>query len=253
MTRRWRPASIPGTVFAAVALSAALAATPWAAQPVAAQTLITVLKPGSPEIAQVLCDRLAAFGIAGARVYALESHRVRVEIDAAAYADLDLQATAELMVIPGAFSIRLVADGPGEGAEEIAWMDASNPPLFVDPLPIVTGADIAQVDATTDSFGEPVLVFRLDAAGARRFAEATSAHLGDALAIVIDGRVLSAPIVQQPILGGSGMISGLETPRQVAQLAAVLEGGPLPAAMELLISEFVSVDHEGIPVCTSEG
>lgn len=247
MTRRWRLASKLGSMIAAAALAALL----WAAPPAAAQTLISVLKPGSPEIAQVLCDRFAAFGVAGVRVYALENHRVRVEIDAATHADLDPDAARQLMVVSGAFSIHLVAGGPGQGAEEMDWMDASTPPLFVDSQPIVTGADLAHVEGSMNQFGQPVLLFRLDEDGARRFAEATSAHLGDALAIVIGGRVLSAPVVQQPILGGSGMIAGLETHEQVARLAAVLAGGPLPETMELLVSEIVSVDHEGIPVCTS--
>ncbi|MCA8934378.1 MAG: hypothetical protein KDA49_18000 [Rhodospirillaceae bacterium] len=249
MMRQWRLRlpSPPLAMVAAAVLAAALSAAP----PAAAQTLITLLKPGSPEIAQVLCDRFTAFGVPGVRVYALENHRVRVEIDAAAQADLDLDAAAELMVVPGAFSIRLVGVGPGEGFEALPWMDRSIDPLFIATQPIVTSADLAHVEASTDQFGQPTLLFRLDADGARRFGEATAAHLGEAIAIVIDGRVLSAPIVYEPILSGSGMISGLRSPQQVAQLAAVLQAGPLPEPLELLASEIVSVDHEGIPVCTS--
>ena len=112
MMRRWR-LRLPLPPLAMVA-AAVLAAAFSAAPPAAAQTLINLLKPGSPEIAQVLCDRFTAFGVPGVRVYALENHRVRVEIDAAAQADLDLDAAAELMVVPGAFSIRLVGVGPGE-------------------------------------------------------------------------------------------------------------------------------------------
>src|SRR5690606_27527469 len=56
--------------------------------------------------------------------------------------------------------------------------------------------------------GEPVVTFRLDNEGARRFGDMTTANVGRALAIVLDNRVITAPVIRTPITGGSGEISG---------------------------------------------
>ena len=81
---------------------------------------------------------------------------------------------------------------------------------------------------------EPIVTFRFSTAGARKFAQATEENVGRAMAIVVDGEVLSAPIIREPILGGSGQISGDFTLHSANELAAVLRYGELPARLKVV-------------------
>jgi preprotein translocase subunit SecD len=94
-------------------------------------------------------------------------------------------------------------------------------------------------DALTDAQptfqdGRPVVNFNFDAQGARRFGDATKENVGKSLAIVLDGKVVSAPVIREPILGGRGIISGSFTVQQANDLALVLRAGALPAPLNIL-------------------
>jgi preprotein translocase subunit SecD len=82
--------------------------------------------------------------------------------------------------------------------------------------------------------GQPVVSFRFDSIGARRFADATRDNVGRAFAIVLDDRVISAPVIREPILGGSGVISGSFTTQSASDLALLLRAGALPAPLTVL-------------------
>lgn len=94
-------------------------------------------------------------------------------------------------------------------------------------------------DGTTN---EPVVSFRLDAAGARQFAKITRENVGKPFAIVLDGKVLTAPVIQQPILGGSGQISGSFTMETASDLSALLRSGALPAPLTVIEERTVGSD-----------
>ena len=81
---------------------------------------------------------------------------------------------------------------------------------------------------------EPVVSFRFDAAGGKRFGDTTSQNVGKRLAIVLDGQVISAPQVREPILGGNGIISGSFTVAEAQDLALLLRAGALPAPLTVL-------------------
>src|SRR5690606_1365606 len=81
---------------------------------------------------------------------------------------------------------------------------------------------------------EPIITFRFDTAVARRFGEVTSANVGKPFAIVLDGKVLSAPVIREPIIGGSGQISGNFTINETVTLAALLRAGALPAPLHII-------------------
>ncbi|HWL27515.1 MAG TPA: protein translocase subunit SecD [Burkholderiaceae bacterium] len=89
---------------------------------------------------------------------------------------------------------------------------------------------------------EPVINFRFDTLGARRFSEITSTNVGKPFAIVLDGKVLSAPVIREPILGGSGQISGSFTLNETATLAALLRAGALPAPLHIIEERTVGPD-----------
>ena len=79
--------------------------------------------------------------------------------------------------------------------------------------------------------GLPVVTFRFDTAGGKRFAQVTSANVGNYLAIVLDNKVISAPVLKGPIVGGSGLIEGGFTTEKAKDLALLLRAGALPAPL----------------------
>ncbi|WP_119678305.1 protein translocase subunit SecD [Indioceanicola profundi] len=82
--------------------------------------------------------------------------------------------------------------------------------------------------------GQPVVSFRFDSLGAKRFGEATLQNTGRRFAIVLDNEVISAPRINEPILGGSGIISGSFTVESANDLALLLRAGALPAPLTVL-------------------
>jgi preprotein translocase subunit SecD len=82
--------------------------------------------------------------------------------------------------------------------------------------------------------GEPVVNFRFDAAGGKRFGDVTRDNVNRLFAIVLDGKVISAPQIREPILGGSGQISGSFTFQSAQDLALLLRAGALPAPLIIL-------------------
>ena len=89
---------------------------------------------------------------------------------------------------------------------------------------------------------QPIVSFRLDHAGARTFAAITEANVGNPFAIVLDGKVLSAPVIREPITGGAGQISGNFTVQQATDLAALLRAGALPAPLTVIEERTVGAD-----------
>ncbi len=81
---------------------------------------------------------------------------------------------------------------------------------------------------------QPVVSFRFDSVGGKRFGEATRNNVDNRFAIILDGKVISAPVIREPILGGSGVISGSFTAQEVQDLALLLRAGALPASLLIL-------------------
>lgn len=82
--------------------------------------------------------------------------------------------------------------------------------------------------------GSPVVTFRFNTLGGRKFGEITSEHVGERLAIVLDNEVISAPTIQSAITGGSGVITGNFTTKSASDLALLLRSGALPAPLEVM-------------------
>jgi preprotein translocase subunit SecD len=89
---------------------------------------------------------------------------------------------------------------------------------------------------------QAVVGFKFDAIGARRFGEVTKQNVGKPFAIVLDGKVISAPVIREPILGGSGVISGSFTTQSASDLALLLRAGALPAPMTVIEERTVGPD-----------
>lgn len=88
----------------------------------------------------------------------------------------------------------------------------------------------------------PVVNFRFDREGSRIFADVTRQNVGKPFAIVLDGTVLSAPVIREPIVGGAGQISGSFTVQEATTLAALLRAGALPAKLTVIEERSVGAD-----------
>ena len=94
------------------------------------------------------------------------------------------------------------------------------------------GSDLTDAQASFDQrTNEPIVNFKFNLSGARKFGAATQENVGRPFAIVLDNEVISAPVIREPILGGSGQISGNFTVESANNLAILLRAGALPAKL----------------------
>lgn len=116
-------------------------------------------------------------------------------------------------------------------------MSSSSPkvPYVIKKQVLVSGADLTDAQPGFDQrSGEPIVTFRFNTSGARKFAQATLENVGQPFAIVLDNEVISAPVIREPITGGSGQISGNFTVQGANDLAILLRAGALPAPLTII-------------------
>ena len=99
---------------------------------------------------------------------------------------------------------------------------------------MVSGENLTDARATTDRNGRPAVSFTFDALGGKKFGDATKQNVGRIFAIVLDSKVISAPVIREPILGGTGQITGSFSFQEVQDLALLLRAGALPAPLTIL-------------------
>jgi preprotein translocase subunit SecD len=108
-------------------------------------------------------------------------------------------------------------------------------PYVIEKRVVVSGEDLVDAQPGFDQrTSEPIVTFRFNTNGARRFARVTQENVGKPFAIVLDNEVISAPVIREPILGGSGQISGNFTVEQANDLAILLRAGALPAPLTII-------------------
>jgi preprotein translocase subunit SecD len=121
--------------------------------------------------------------------------------------------------------------------EDEILMSAQSPkvPYVIKKQVLVSGGELTDAQPGFDNrSGEPIVSFRFNSAGARKFAQATSENVGQPFAIVLDNEVISAPVIREPITGGSGQISGNFTVQAANELAILLRAGALPAPLTVI-------------------
>ncbi|MDX2233448.1 MAG: protein translocase subunit SecD [Hyphomonadaceae bacterium] len=120
-------------------------------------------------------------------------------------------------------SLALPQDNPAE------------PVVIVRERALLSGDDLNSANPGFDpQTGEPIVQFRFDQRGTRVFGQVTQANVNKRFAVVLDGRVITAPNINEPILGGSGQISGNFTPESAKELADLLNAGALPAPLAIV-------------------
>jgi preprotein translocase subunit SecD len=101
--------------------------------------------------------------------------------------------------------------------------------------PVVQGDDLVDSQPGFDSqTNAPIISFRFNQSGARKFGNFSKDHVGEPFAIVLDDKVISAPVIREAILGGSGQISGNFTVESANNLAIQLRSGALPAKLTIV-------------------
>ncbi|MET1027547.1 MAG: protein translocase subunit SecD [Dongiaceae bacterium] len=106
---------------------------------------------------------------------------------------------------------------------------------------MVSGENLTSAQQSFDN-GMPVVAFSFDSVGARRFGDATAQNVGKRFAIVLDNKIISAPVIRSAIMGGSGIISGNFTSQSAQDLALLLRAGALPAPLTVLEERSVGAD-----------
>ena len=108
-------------------------------------------------------------------------------------------------------------------------------PYVIKKQVLVSGGDLTDAQPGFDQrSGEAIVTFRFNTVGSRKFAQASTENVGTRFAIVLDNEVISAPVIREPITGGSGQISGNFTVQSANDLAILLRAGALPAPLTVI-------------------
>src|SRR5262245_1062139 len=146
-------------------------------------------------------------------------------------------AKLEFRMVDGTIAVAqaLASRAPPESEILYGWQKEGKQPYLIEKRVIISGGDIADARPGFDlRTSEPVVNFRFNAAGARRFAQATTENVGRPFAIVLDNEVISAPVIREPITGGQGQISGNFTVQSANDLAILMRAGALPAPLKVI-------------------
>jgi protein-export membrane protein SecD len=127
----------------------------------------------------------------------------------------------------------------------IVLNDEFNQPLAVQRRAVVSGEDLVDAQQAFDQQGRNVVSLRFNGSGGRAFGRMTEANVRKRFAIVLDDRIISAPVINEPILGGSGQISGNFTAETANELALLLRSGALPAPLNVIEQRSVGPELGG--------
>jgi len=186
--------------------------------------------------------RVDAFGTTEPSIQREGRNRVLVQVPGIQ----DVERLKKLIGETGKLEFRMVdatADGAQvaaskqvpPGTELLYSTDTPPVPYVIKDQTLVSGENLVDAQPGFDQrTGEPVVTFRFDALGAKRFARATQDNVGLPFAIVLDNKVVSAPVIREPILGGTGQISGNFSVQEANDLSVLLRSGALPAKLTII-------------------
>jgi preprotein translocase subunit SecD len=191
-------------------------------------------------------NRIDAFGVSEPSISKQGTQRIVVQLPGLE----DPQRAIELIGRTAQLEFKLVhsrpsaPDAPPPGTERLYSKEkdpqtgqlVQSQAYFVERRTLLTGDMLADARALPDqfAFGQYYVLMRLNRRGKRIFARLTQENVGRALAIVLDDAIFSAPVIQEPILGGEARITGSFTPEEARDLAIVLREGALPAPVGVI-------------------
>jgi len=195
---------------------------------------------------ETIRNRLDQFGLAepsvtqqGATDIVVQLPGIKTQADEKAARELiSKPANLELMAVDEARADQVYTMSSSDAAQygDIILEDTKNPAVkyLVKEIPILNGSQVIDAQVAFDQGNQPIINFTLNSSGARIFGDFTGKNVGNRLAVVLDGKVYSAPNIRERIGGGSGQISGGFTVVEAGNVAIALRSGALPASVKLL-------------------
>ena len=140
-------------------------------------------------------------------------------------------------------SFRLVTDEKSDFGSETFNLNDTGEDIIVSKRVILSGSNLIDAQPKYDNLNnQPIVTFTLDRLGAKRFGQATSKNIGKKIAIILDNEAISAPVIQDSITGGNGVISGSFTFQEATDLSLLLRSGALPAPLSIVEERTVGPD-----------
>ena len=197
---------------------------------------------------QTIDNRINTFGVAEPLIQRQGDDQIVVELPGVD----DPDRVKELIKVTAVLEWKIVKAGPA--ADEATLLQATGGQVpddaeiikgdpkrgqggfyLVDKVATVTGKDLRTIRQTTDEWNNPAVSFSLNADGGARFEQATGANIGKQIAIILDKKVQSAPVVETKIMRAQGgIIRGRFTAQEAEDLVTVLKAGALPAGIDYL-------------------
>jgi preprotein translocase subunit SecD len=197
---------------------------------------------------EVIEQRLANFGVAAAGVQPDGTDRIRILLPGVKAPDrfstlFSKRARITFRLVDVSMSAAEAQQGTTPSQSEVLYALNSKDPYLVFKQVVMEGGEIVDAAPGFDQrTNQPIVSFRFSANGTRRFAEITRDNIGQPFAIVLDNEVLSAPVIREPILGGSGQISGNFTLEDANTVAMLLRSGALPGRLLVIEQQVVEPD-----------
>ncbi|VVT25541.1 protein translocase subunit SecD [Rhizobium sp. EC-SD404] len=187
---------------------------------------------------EIVRQRVDQVGVAEPTIQRVGSDRIMVQLPGLQ----DPTRLRELLGSTAQMSFHMVA-GSQSGPGISTLQDDEGNSYPIEDSVALSGERLVDARAGFDQRShEPLVSFRFDSVGTQRFAEITQKNVGRPFAIVLDGKVLSAPVIREPITGGSGQISGSFTVEDTVVLSALLRAGALPAPLTVIEERTVGPD-----------
>jgi SecD/SecF fusion protein len=187
---------------------------------------------------EIVRRRIDQIGVAEPTIQRVGADRILVQLPG-------IQDPGRIRTLLGStakLSFHMLAEGSGYGTRTLMGAD-DNRPYTIRAAAALDGSRLTDARAAfSGQTNEPIISFRLDSLGARRFADITRNNVGRPFAIVLDDKVLSAPVIDEPIPGGQGEIRGGFNIQQASDLAALLRAGALPAKLTVIEERTVGPD-----------
>ena len=195
---------------------------------------------------ETIRNRLDQFGLSEPTVIRQGETDIVVELPGIKTAQ-DEKAARELISKPANLELMAVDEERNDQVNSMTSTQASaygdviledtanaNIKYLVKEIPILNGSQVIDAQVAFDQSNQAIINFTLNSTGARIFGEFTGKNVGKRLAVVLDGKVYSAPNIRERIGGGSGQISGGFTVSEAGNVAIALRSGALPATVTML-------------------
>ena len=195
---------------------------------------------------EVIRKRIDELGTREPTIVRQGSNRIVVQVPGlqdpqALKALLGKTAKLEFKLVDIAADVTEVAQGRAPpGSQILSSVDGA--PVVVKRRAILSGDQLVDSQVTQDENGRPAVSFRFDSTGGRRFAQVTQENGGKPFAIILDNKVISTPVINEPILGGSGVITGSYTVQAANEFAILLRSGKLPVELKVVEERTVGPD-----------